>query len=158
MRHLTLLAASLALLAPVLPPAAHADPAERLVVVESKLGVKETIDALAREVEAKGLKIIARVDHAAGAKAAGMELKPTELLIFGNPKLGTPLIAANPAIGIDLPLKALAWQDASGKVMLGYTAPATMKARHGITGQDGAFETMTKALAGLAAAATGPAK
>ena len=70
------------------------------------------------------------MDHAAGAKKIGQELKPTELLIFGNPKLGTPLMQANRRIGLDLPLKALAWEDDAGKVWLAYTAPSALKARH----------------------------
>ena len=72
--------------------------------------------------------------------------KPTQLLIFGNPKLGTPLMLAKRTIGVDLPLKALAWQDDSGKVWLGYTTPAALKARHGVSGRDEIFKKMTGAL------------
>lgn len=129
--------------------------AENLVVRESKLGVKETIDALAKALDEKGIKVVARVDHAAGAKAAGMELRPTEVILFGNPKLGTPLIAANPAIGIDLPMKVLAWQTADGKVLIGYTAPKDLAQRHGVGGKDDVVAAMTGALEGLTKAAAG---
>jgi uncharacterized protein (DUF302 family) len=129
--------------------------AESLVVRESKLGVKETLDALAKALDAKGIKVVARVDHAAGAKAAGMELRPTEVIMFGNPKLGTPLIAANPAIGIDLPMKVLAWQAADGKVMIGYAATKDLAARHGVTGKDEVLAAMAGALEGLTKAAAG---
>jgi uncharacterized protein (DUF302 family) len=130
--------------------------AENLVTIESKLSVKDSLDRLASTLEQRGIKVAARVDHAAGAKAAGMELAPTEVIMFGNPKLGTPLMQANPAIGIDLPMKVLAWQDKSGKVWIGYTAPETLKARYGISGQDETFKAMTGAIDGLAKAATGP--
>lgn len=129
-----------------------------LVVRESKLGVKETIDALVKAVEAKGIRVVARIDHAAGAKAAGMELPPTEVLLFGNPKLGTPLIQSNPEIAIDLPMRALAWQATDGKVYFGYTAPEKLKARYSIKDRDEAFKTMAAALLDFAEAASGAAK
>jgi uncharacterized protein (DUF302 family) len=126
-----------------------------IVIKTSTRSVKETIDALAAKLKEKGIKIAARVDHAAGAKAAGLELPPTELLIFGNPKLGTPLMQANRAIGLDLPMKVLAWQEADGTVKVAYTAPAALAKRHGISDQDKIVETMTKALDGLTKAAAG---
>jgi uncharacterized protein (DUF302 family) len=129
--------------------------AEGLVVMDSTRSVKETIDALAAALEQKGIKVIARVDHAAGAKAAGLELPPSELIMFGNPKLGTPLIQANPQIGIDLPMKVLAWQGADGKVKVGYTAPSALASRHGVSGKDELLQTMAKALEGLTSAAAG---
>lgn len=128
---------------------------EALVVKESALSVKDTLDALAKAIEAKGLKVFARVDHAAGAKAAGLDMAPAEVLMFGNPKLGTPLMQAKPEIGLDLPLKVLAWQDTSGKVRIGYTDPEALKARYGIAGKDEVFATMAKALDGLTTAAIG---
>jgi len=103
-----------------------------LVTIQSRHGVKETIDRLEAEAKAKGMTIFARVDHAAGATAAGMALRPTELVVFGNAKAGTPLMQASQAIGIDLPLKALAWEDDAGKVWLTYNDPAWLAARHGI--------------------------
>ena len=106
-----------------------------LVTVASTHSVKETIDRLEAAVKAKGLTVFARVDHAAGASAVGMPLRPTELLIFGNAKGGTPLMQAAQTIGIDLPLKALAWEDAAGKVWLSYNDPAWLAGRHGIAPQ-----------------------
>jgi uncharacterized protein (DUF302 family) len=129
-----------------------------LLVRESKLGVKETMDALAAALEAKGLKIAARIDHAAAAKAAGMELRPTEVVMFGNPKLGTPLMQSNPEIAIDLPLKAVAWQAADGKVYFGYTAPDKLKERHHIKDRDEVFKAMAAALLAFGEAATGSGK
>ena len=129
--------------------------AEQLVTLESKFGVKETLDRLTVELDKRGIKVAARVDHAAGAKAVGMELPPTEVLMFGNPKLGTPLMQSAPAIGIDLPMKVLAWQDKAGKVWIGYTAPEALKARHGIADRDEVFKAMAAALDGLARSASG---
>jgi uncharacterized protein (DUF302 family) len=114
--------------------------ADVLTVVESKFSVKETADRLAAAIEGKGLKVAARVDHAAGAKTAGLEIPPTEVLMFGNPKLGTPLMMANPQIAIELPMKMVIWQDQAGKVQLGYTAPDALKDRYAIVGKDEAFK------------------
>lgn len=123
--------------------------ADTLVKLESKFGVQETIERLSASLETKGIKVAARIDHAAAAKAAGMELPPTQVVLFGNPKLGTPLMQSNPEIGIDLPLRILAWQDKAGKVWVGYTAPEVMKGRYGITDRDEIFSTMRAALTGL---------
>ena len=90
------------------------------------------MDRLVAEVQAKGLTVFARIDHAAGASDAGLALRPTELVIFGNAKGGTPLMQANQAIGIDLPLKALVWQEASGDTWLSYNDPAWLARRHGL--------------------------
>lgn len=129
--------------------------AEKLVTIESQHSVKDTVDRLAAALDQRGIKPVARVDHAAGAKTVGMELPPTEILIFGNPKLGTPLMQANPEIAIDLPLKVLAWQDKAGKVWVAYTAPDALKARYGISGHDKVFEAMASALQTLTKAASG---
>jgi uncharacterized protein (DUF302 family) len=128
---------------------------EKLVALESKYDVKETLDRLAAELDKRGIKVAARVDHAAGAKAVGMELPPIEVLMFGNPRLGTPLMQSAPAIGIDLPMKVLAWQDSAGKVWIGYTAPDALKARHGISDRADVFNAMAAALEGLAKSASG---
>ena len=127
-----------------------------LVTFPSKHSVKDTIDRLDAAAKAKGLTVFARIDHAGGATAVGMTLRPTELLIFGNAKGGTPLMQAQQAIGIDLPLKALAWQDAAGKVWLAYNDPAWLAARHGI-GQETVAVTaaLSGTLAGLAQHAAG---
>jgi uncharacterized protein (DUF302 family) len=128
---------------------------EKLVALETKYDVRETLDRLAAELDKRGIKVAARIDHAAGAKAVGMELPPIEVLMFGNPRLGTPLMQSAPAIGIDLPMKVLAWQDKAGKVWIGYTAPETLKTRHGISDRDEVFKVMAAALDGLAKSASG---
>jgi uncharacterized protein (DUF302 family) len=103
-----------------------------LTTVPSDFGPKETMDRLEAGIKAVGMTAFARVDHAAGAASAGLPLRPTELLIFGNAKAGTPLMQADQAIGIDLPLKALVYQDASGKVWLAYNDPSWLASRHGL--------------------------
>ncbi len=149
MRIILLAAVSLLFLVP-------AQAGAPMVVKQSPYSVSETLDRLTTIMQKKGLTIFARVNHGAGAKSAGLDLKPTELLIFGNPKLGTPLMQAKREIGVDLPLKALAWRDDAGKVWLGYTKPDTLKARHGISGRDEVFKKMTGALDKLTSAAVKP--
>jgi uncharacterized protein (DUF302 family) len=123
-----------------------------LTTIPSAFGPKETMDRLEREVKAKGLTVFARVDHAAGAQAVGLKLRPTELLIFGNAKGGTPLMEADQRIGIDLPLKALVYQDEAGKVWLAYTDPSWLARRYGLSaGVTANVETLSKALGNLAA-------
>ncbi|MGY8660856.1 DUF302 domain-containing protein [Bradyrhizobium sp. UFLA05-109] len=104
--------------------------AEGLVTRSSHHGPRETMDRLEAEVKAKGMRIFARIDHAAGAAEAGLSLPPTEVLIFGNARAGTPLMQSVQTIGIDLPLKALVWQDASGDTWLSYNDPAWLARRH----------------------------
>ena len=135
-----------------LMPAAFAG--DDLVVKPSAHSVSATLDKLTKILKSKGITVFARVDHAAGAKKAGKDMKPTELLIFGNPKMGTPLMLANRRIGLDLPVKVLVWEDDAGKVWLGYLSPAALKARHGIDGRDKVFKKMTGALDKLTGAAT----
>jgi uncharacterized protein (DUF302 family) len=105
---------------------------EGLISVPSRFGAKETMDRLEAALRANGVSIFARIDHAKGAAAVGENLRPTELLIFGNPKAGTPLMLAQQSIGIDLPLKALVWQDAMGTVRLSYDDPRWLAQRHGL--------------------------
>src|SRR6266852_2309962 len=97
---------------------------EGLTTVPSRFGPKETPDRLETEIKAKGMTVFERIDHAAGAAQIGMALGPTELLIFGSAKTGTPLMQTVQTIGIDLPLKALAWEDSAGAVWLSYNDPA----------------------------------
>lgn len=134
---------------------ATAAAAQAITAMESKFAVKETADRLAAELDKRGIKIAARIDHAAGAKAAGLDMPPTEVIMFGNPKLGTPLMLAQPSVAIDLPMKMLIWQDKTGKVWIGYTAPSALKDRYQITGQDEPLKSMAGALDGLAKAASG---
>jgi len=116
--------------------------ADGLTTLPSAHSVEETVDRLAAAVTAKGLTVFARIDHAKGAHDVGLELRPTELLILGNARGGTPLMQAQQTAGIDLPLKALAWEDAGGKVWLAYNDPEWIAARHGIVSP------ATKVLAG----------
>lgn len=134
--------------------AASAASADDIVTKESARSVVETIDVLQAALEEKGIGIMGRVDHQENAKKAGLDLPPTLLLIFGNPKLGTPLMQENRAIGLDLPMKALAWEDKDGKVYLSYTAPAALKDRHDIDDKDEIFAKMTKALGAFTDKAT----
>ena len=106
--------------------------ADGLTTIRSSNGPKDTMDRLEAAVKAKGLTVFARIDHAAGAAAVGLSLRPTELLIFGNAKGGTPLMESMQTIGIDLPLKALVWQDASGSTWLSYNDPGWLANRHGL--------------------------
>jgi uncharacterized protein (DUF302 family) len=132
-------------------------PIEGLTTVASSLGVRETMDRLVAAVAAKGLTVFARIDHAAGAAAVGLPLRATELLVFGNAKGGTPLMQAAQTTGIDLPLKALVYEDAAGKVWLAYNDPAWLARRHGLgPAVEPTVKALTAALAALAAAATSP--
>ncbi|WP_188393837.1 DUF302 domain-containing protein [Mesorhizobium sp. SARCC-RB16n] len=103
-----------------------------LISLHSRFGVTETIDRLAETVARAGLCVFARIDHAAGARDVGASLRPTELLIFGNPKGGTPLMQDQQLAGIDLPVKALAWEDQEGKVWLSYNDAYWLAERHGL--------------------------
>jgi uncharacterized protein (DUF302 family) len=105
-------------------------PAQGLKTIPSSYGPKDTMDRLEAEVKAKGMTVFARIDHAAGANEVGLSLRPTEVLIFGNAKAGTPLMQSVQTIGIDLPLKALVWQDPSGDTWLSYNDPAWLAKRH----------------------------
>ena len=127
-----------------------------LVTVASKFTVKETIDRLAATVAAKNMTVFARIDHAANAREVGLDLRPTELLIFGSAKAGTPLMQARQAIGLDLPLKALAWQDAAGKVHLTINDPTWLARRHAVGGDaEATVRAMRSGLGALIAAAAG---
>jgi uncharacterized protein (DUF302 family) len=127
-----------------------------LMTAKSNFGAKETADRAASAIEAKGMIVFARIDHAAGAKRAGLELKPTELLIFGSARAGTPLMQENPLVGIDLPLKALVWSDGSGTAWLTCNDPHWIARRHGLgAAADARADQMAAALADLARHATG---
>jgi uncharacterized protein (DUF302 family) len=129
--------------------------ADGLTTIPSSYGPKDTMNRLEAAVKAKGMTIFARIDHAAGASAAGLSLRPTEVLIFGNAKGGTPLMQSVQTIGLDLPLKALVWQDISGKTWLSYNDPAWLAKRHGLSGEaEAAVGIITAALHAVATAAT----
>ena len=131
-----------------------ASAADGLVEVKSPYRAAETMNRLEEIVKQRGLTVFARVDHAAGAAKVGKTLRATELLIFGNPQGGTPLMECAQTAGIDLPLKALVWEDAASQVWLGYNDPAFLAKRHGAASCP-AVEGLRKALAGLADAAVG---
>lgn len=125
-----------------------------LTAVPSPHPVAETVDRLAAAVGKAGLAVLARIDHAAAAAGAGLDLRPTTLLLFGRPQGGTPLMQERQTSGIDLPLKALAWEDADGQVWLGWNDPTWIATRHGLAQSGAAVETLAGALEAFAAAAT----
>jgi uncharacterized protein (DUF302 family) len=138
----------------VLMFATAAQAADGLIEVKSANSVKDTLAKFEAAAKERGLVIFARIDHAAGAQKIGKTLRPTELLIFGNPQGGTPLMECAQSVGIDLPLKALAWEDASGQVWLGYNDPNYLITRHGAKDCAPVVANLRKALDGLAAQAT----
>jgi uncharacterized protein (DUF302 family) len=103
-----------------------------IVTIDSLHSVDETVLKLKRILDAKGVKLFALIDHSGTAEAAGMQMRPTKVLIFGNPKAGTPLMIASPTSAIDLPLKLLVWEDSGGKVRISYNDPAYLQERHGL--------------------------
>jgi uncharacterized protein (DUF302 family) len=107
-------------------------PDNGMVHLSSPYSVSETLARLEAVVQSKGIPILARIDHSGDAAKAGLKMQPTQLLIFGNAKAGTPLMVASPSVAIDLPLKALVWQDDEGKVWLSYNSPAYLQQRHAI--------------------------
>ena len=132
-------------------PSANA--AEGVVTAPSKYPVDKAVERLESAVKAKDFMVFAKVDHSAGAAKVGMVLRPTVLLIFGNPRGGTPLMSASQSAGLDLPLKMLVWEDAAGKVWLSYSDPAWIARRHSIDPDLAVVKGMTGGLAALAATA-----
>ena len=130
--------------------------AEGLITLRSNYGPKDTMDRLEAAVKAKGLTVFAHVDHAAGAAAVGLPLRPTDLLIFGNARGGTPLMQSIQTIGVDLPLKILVWQDDADNTWLSYNGPGWLAKRHG-AGHDAeaTIAALSGALQALARSATG---
>jgi len=126
-----------------------------LISIRSSFGPEETMNRFEAAVSAKGLTVFARVDHAAGAASVGLPLRPTDLLIFGNARGGTPLMQSNQTIGIDLPLKVLVWQDPSGDTWLSYNDPGWLAKRHGLGDEtDATANALAAALDALATAST----
>ena len=123
--------------------------ADGLIAMKSPFTAKETMNRFEENAKQRGLNVFVRIDHAAGAAKIGKPLRPTEVLIFGNPQGGTPFMECAQSVGIDLPLKALVWEDAQGQVWLGYNDPAFLAQRHGVA-QCPAVSALTKALSGLA--------
>jgi uncharacterized protein (DUF302 family) len=106
--------------------------ANDMIHLSSPYSVPETLQRLEALLTSKGLTIFCRIDHSGGAEKAGLKMNPTKLIIFGSPKSGTPLMLAAPTLAIDLPLKALVWQDSAGKVWLSYNSPEYLQARHNV--------------------------
>jgi len=130
-----------------------ASAAEGLIAVKSPRDAKQTMSRLEDVVGQRGLNVFARIDHAAGAAKVGKTLRPTELLIFGSPRGGTPFMECEQTVGIDLPLKALVWEDVSGQVWVGYDDPVYLALRHGVS-QCPAVDNLRKVLSGIAEAVT----
>ncbi len=127
-----------------------------LISVKSSHDVKSTADRLVNALKGKGMTLFIRINHAEGAQKVGKELRPTELVIFGNPKVGAPLMQCRQSVAIDLPQKALIWKDEAGQVWLTYNDPEYLTDRHDITGCDEIIRKIEKALGNFARAATMP--
>ena len=127
-----------------------------LVNIKSSHDVKNTADRLERVLKEKGMTVFLRIDHSDGARKVGKKLRPTELVVFGNPKVGTPLMQCDQTVGIDLPQKALIWQDASGQIWLTYNDPQYLAIRHNLRGCKVVLDKVKSALKNFAKAATQP--
>jgi len=126
-----------------------------LITIASAYSVKETTEKFIETIKTKGLTVFARIDHAANASNQGLTLRPTELVIFGNPKAGTPLMQDNQTSGIDLPLKVLIWEDENGKVWLTYNDTQWIASRHGLSDKTStAIKTMGEGIKAIATTAT----
>jgi uncharacterized protein (DUF302 family) len=125
-----------------------------LISVPSKHSAALTLERLETALRQKGIHIFARIDHAAGAKEAGLSLRPTTVLLFGNPQVGTPLMQSSQTAGIDLPLKVLVWEDDGGRTWLTYNDPRYLAERHKINDRAETVQAMTAGLQALATAAT----
>ncbi len=127
-----------------------------LISIKSSHDVQRTADRLENILRGKDMTVFIRINHAEGAQKVGKELRPTELLIFGNPKVGTPLMQCSQSVAIDLPQKALIWEDEAGHVWLSYNDPKYLAKRHGITECVNVIKKIEKALSNFAHAATSP--
>jgi uncharacterized protein (DUF302 family) len=134
-------------------PTEHAQ--DDLVTLPSAHSAAETIERLKSLLSQKRIEVFADVDHAAGARQVGLALRPTRVLIFGNPQAGTPLMQSRQTIGLDLPLRVLVWEDESGKVWLTYHRPEFLARRHQVQGRDEAVAALGTGLAALARAPAG---
>src|SRR4030088_540289 len=128
---------------------------EGLTSIGSNFGPKETMERLEAEIRAQGMKVFARIDHAAGAAEAGLKLPPTDLIVFGNARGGTPLMQSIQTVGVDLPLKALVWEDASGTTWLSYNEPSWIAQRHNIPNAEPIVSKMTASISAMSGKATG---
>ena len=122
---------------------------EGLTSIRSRFGPKETMDRLQAEIRAQGMTVFARIDHAAGSAEVGLTLRATELIIFGNARGGTPLMQSAQTVGIDLPLKALVWEDASGTTWLSYNEPIWIAQRHSVANAEQVVSKMAATLSAI---------
>lgn len=152
MKKLFIIAALLSVFSPITATAEHSD---GLITKKSKYSVSQTLDRLENVLKKKGITVALRWKHDAKAKAVNVDLRPTELLIFGNPKIGSHMFTSNQTAGIDLPLKALAWKDKNGDVFLSYNDPAYVAKRHHIGNRAKILKKMSGALNKLSNVATG---
>ena len=127
-----------------------------IAVVPADGTVPQVAGRLTSLVKAKGLSLFATIDHQANATAAGLTMRPATVLIFGSPKVGTPIMAVAPTAALDLPQRMLVFQDVDGATKVAYNDPAVFARQHGVTGQDQAIDAMTRALSGLADGAAKP--
>ncbi len=127
-----------------------------IISLKSSHQVKATADRLENTLKQKGMTVFIRINHAEGAQKVGKKLRPTELVVFGNPKVGTPLMQCSQTTAIDLPQKALIWEDQEGTVWFSYNDPNYLVERHGITGCDEVIKKIGNALSNFAKAATAP--
>src|ERR1043166_1371332 len=123
---------------------------EGLTSIQSSFGPKATMDRVEDEIRAKGLNVFARIDHAAGAAEVDLALAPTDLIVFGNARGGTPLMQSVQTVGIDLPLKILVWQDAANNTWLSYNEPSWIAQRHRVAGRESTVEKMADLLRAIA--------
>jgi uncharacterized protein (DUF302 family) len=126
-----------------------------LSTIQSSFGPKETMARLEAEIEAKGMSVFARIDHAEGAAEVGLTLAPTELIIFGSARGGTPLMQSVQTVGIDLPLKMLVWQDSANKTWISCNEPSWIARRHGVAGAESTIDKMADLLSAIAREAAG---
>jgi uncharacterized protein (DUF302 family) len=125
-----------------------------LVTLPSPYGANETVDRVKWLLDQKKIEVFAHIDHAEGAKRVGLSLRPTQVLIFGNPQAGTPLMQSQQTIGLDLPMRILVWEDDADKVWLTYRRPELLAQRHHVADRDEAVKALDAGLAALAGAAT----
>jgi uncharacterized protein (DUF302 family) len=138
-----------------MPPSDSFTIVEGLTTVPSHFSPKETMDRLETQIRERGMNVFTRIDHAAGAAEVGLTLRPTQLIIFGNARGGTPLMQSNQTVGIDLPLKALVWQDAAGQTLISYNEPSWIAQRHGVADAEAVVSKMTDLLSAIATTAAG---
>ncbi len=133
----------------LIPLSGFCDSRQDLLTFESHYSVNQTAERLVELLKVKGFTVFKKIDHSQGAKTVGIELRETLVVIFGNPKVGSKLMQCNPTIAIDLPQKALIWQDANDKVWMSVNNPSYLKERHNVQGCDKFFDKITTALKGI---------